>query len=49
MHIARQKVLSEIEEKKEKKRKEKEKTKKRIDSASGRKHHGLKFDRDKVC
>ena len=49
VHVARQKVLSEIEERKEKKRKEKEKTKKRIDAASGRKHHGLKFDRDKVC
>ena len=48
VHVARHKFLSEIEERKEKKKKEKEKTKKRIDASSGRKHHGLKFDRDKV-
>jgi len=39
--------LSEIEERKERERKEKEKAKKRICSASGRKYHGLKFDRNK--
>ena len=45
---ARHKVLSELEEKKERKLREKEKAKKRINSAAGRKHHGLTFDRDRV-
>ena len=48
VHTARHKVLSELEEKKEQKLREKEKAKKRINSAAGRKHHGLTFDRDRV-
>ena len=53
VNTARQKVHSEMEEQKEKKLKlklkDKEKAKKRIESSSGRKHHGLIFDRKKVC
>ena len=49
VNTARQKVHSEMEEQKEKKLKDKEKAKKRIESSSGRKHHGLTFDREKVC